>query len=214
MPKLTDREIARHVVNGGFTGDNRVIGVAVVLAESGGRTDARGDVGIQTSKWGPSIGLFQIRSLKAQRGSGGTRDELANLDPATNARHAHVVFIEAGNRWTPWSTFKHKTHEQFMDRARQAVEAAGSGGSSATLLAAEVVVDDDGLSPAEAGEIMARLEDLRHDMVVHGTHGLAESVEDLARRQREALAKLKTIDKRLNAIEQRLGPAQLDRGGG
>ena len=207
MPKLSDREIARHVVNGGFTGDNRMIGVAVVLAESGGRSDARGDVGIQTSKWGPSIGLFQIRSLKSQKGSGGTRDELANLDPATNARHAHVVFVEAGNKWTPWSTFKHKTHEQFMDRARQAVEAAGSaGGSAATFLAADVVVvDPDGLSPAEAGEIMARLADLRHDMVVRGTHGLAESVEDLARRQREALAKLKTIDKRLHAIEQRLG---------
>lgn len=204
MPKLSDREIARHVVNGGFTGDNRVIGVAVVLAESGGRSDVRGDVGIQTSKWGPSIGLFQIRSLKSQKGSGGTRDELANLDPATNARHAHVVFVEAGNKWTPWSTFKHKTHEQFMDRARQAVEAAG--GSAATFLAADVVVvDPDGLSPAEAGEIMARLADLRHDMVVRGTHGLAESVEDLARRQREALAKLKTIDKRLHAIEQRLG---------
>jgi hypothetical protein len=202
MTQLADREIAVHVVNGGFTGDHRVIGVAVVLAESRGRSDARGDVGIQTKKWGPSIGLFQIRSLKAQKGTGGTRDELANLDPATNARHAHTVFVEAGGRWTPWSTFKNKTHEQFMDRARRAVEAAVS---SATALVDAVVVDQQGLSSAEAGQILALLADLRHDLVARGTHGVAESVENLAERQRTALTKLRGIDKRLTAIERHLG---------
>jgi LysM repeat protein len=123
--QLDDRQIAQHVAHGGFTGEERVIGVAVVLAESGGRTDARGDVGLQTDTWGPSIGLFQIRSLKAQRGTGGVRDELANLDPATNARHARRVFLDAGGRWTPWSTFNHDSHRQFLDRARRAVGASG-----------------------------------------------------------------------------------------
>ena len=202
MTQLTDREIAGHVINGGFTGDERVIGVAVVLAESGGRTDARGDVGIQTKKWGPSIGLFQIRSLKAQKGSGGTRDELANLDPGTNARHARTVFLEAAGEWTPWSTFKNKTHEQFLNRARQAVDAAAV---NLGALAAAVVPAPGGLTDAEAGEIMLLLADLRHDLVVFGTHGLAESVEDLAERQRTALARLKGLDQRLAAIERRLG---------
>lgn len=201
MTQLTDREIAGHVINAGFAGDQRVIGVAVVLAESRGRTDARGDVAIQTKKWGPSIGLFQIRSLKADKGSGGTRDELANLDPATNARHARTVFLEAGSKWTPWSTFKNKSHEQFLDRARKAVNAA----PVTMALTAEVVPAPGGLTNAEAGDIMVLLADLRHDLVVFGTHGLAETVEDLAERQRTALARLKGIDQRLAAIEGRLG---------
>jgi hypothetical protein len=202
MTQLSDREIAGHVINAGFTGDQRVIGVAVVLAESGGRSDNRGDVDKQTKKWGPSIGLFQIRSLKAEKGSGGTRDELANLDPATNARHARTVFLEAGGKWTPWSTFNHQSHEKFLDRARQAVDSAAVTGAA---LVGTVVPVPGGLSTAEAGKIMEFLADLRHDLVVFGTHGLAESVEDLAERQRTALARLKGIDQRVAAIERRLG---------
>src|SRR6266536_739721 len=123
--QLNDRQIAEHVTRGGFTGQDRVIAVAVVLAESGGRTDARGDVTLVNATWGPSIGLFQIRSLNAERGTGRTRDELANPDPATNARHAHQVFLEAGARWTPWSTFNNGSHRQFLDRARRALNDSG-----------------------------------------------------------------------------------------
>ena len=92
---LTDQQIARFVEQGGFTGGDRATAIAVVLAESGGNSAARGDTSLETSVWGPSIGLFQIRSLWAQRGTGGQRDEVANLDPATNARHAHQI------SWTP-----------------------------------------------------------------------------------------------------------------
>jgi LysM repeat protein len=126
---LSDQQIARHVVGGGFVGEERVVGVAIVLAESAGRTDAIGDVALQNATFGPSVGLFQIRSLKADKGSGRTRDELANLDPATNARHARQIFLEAGSRFTPWSTFIHDTHRQFLSRGRDAVNAVGSGGS-------------------------------------------------------------------------------------
>ena len=121
VAQLTDQQIAQHVAGGGFVGDERVIGVAIVLAESRGRTDAIGDVGLQTDKWGPSVGLFQIRSLHADKGTGRTRDELANLDAATNARHARQIFLEAGGRFNPWSTFIHGTHRQFLSRARNAV---------------------------------------------------------------------------------------------
>ena len=201
MTQLNDHQVAAHVVAGGFVGDNRVVGVAVVLAESRGRTDAKGDVSLQTDKWGPSIGLFQIRSLKAQKGSGGTRDELANLDPATNARHAHVIFMEAGGRWTPWSTFKNNLHDRFMDRARTAVAAVAS---RPDLSAG--VVEGEGLSMADASEIMSFLQRMRQDMVVRGTNGLENTVEDFATRQRQIIDKLERLDRRLAAIEQRLGP--------
>jgi hypothetical protein len=76
--------------------------------------------------------------------------------------------------------------------------------TTAAVAAAGADEDEEGLSMADANEIMAFLKDLKHDMVVHGARGLEDSVEDFATRQREALAKLKDIDKRLTAIEQRL----------
>src|SRR4051794_12948412 len=94
-------EIARVAYDAGFRGDNLKVAVAVALAESGGRPDAKGDVGLQSPKWGPSIGLWQIRSLNAEKGTGGQRDEQANLDPATNARHAFDV-AGNGTNFHPW----------------------------------------------------------------------------------------------------------------
>jgi LysM repeat protein len=143
---LNDQQIAQFVVQGGFIGEDRAIGVAVVLAESRGVTDARGDAGLQTSIWGPSIGLFQIRSLKAEVGTGGVRDELANLDPATNARHAHRIFLDAGSRWTPWSTFNHGSHLQFMNRARRALNGAGPAVHTAPDGTVHIVRSGDTLS--------------------------------------------------------------------
>jgi Lysozyme like domain len=188
MTQLTDHQIAEHVVGGGFVGENRVIGVAVVLAESGGDTDILGDVDLRDATFGPSVGLFQIRSLKAQKGTGGTRDELANLDPATNARHAHVVFMEAGGNWTPWSTFKRHEHEKFLDRAQRAVAA----------------IEED-FDMATGDEILTALKNLRQDLTVFGTPGLPKTVEDFASRQRDTLKKLDQLNTRLTKIEQRLG---------
>jgi LysM repeat protein len=122
--QLTDKQVAGHVAAGGFAGDDRVVAIAIVLAESRGRTDAVGDTTITTDVFGPSIGLFQIRSVKAQKGTGGVRDELANFDPATNARHAHRIFLDAGG-FTPWSTFTSGSFRAFLDRAR------GTGGGTA-----------------------------------------------------------------------------------
>lgn len=104
MPTLSAAEIARVALDAGFKGDAAVKAVAVAIGESGGDTAARGDTTIQTGKWGPSIGLWQIRSLNSQRGTGGTRDEEANLDPFVNARHAFEI-SNGGQNWQPWSVF-------------------------------------------------------------------------------------------------------------
>jgi len=143
---LTDQQIARFVEQGGFTGGDRATAIAVVLAESGGNSAARGDTTLETSVWGPSIGLFQIRSLWAQRGTGGQRDEVANLDPATNARHAHQIFLDAGARFSPWSTFTNGAYQSFLGRARAA---AGNGGGPVT------VPGDGSVHIVQAGETLS-----------------------------------------------------------
>ena len=73
-----------------------------------------------------------------------------------------------------------------------------------TAAATPAAEDQEGLTIANADEIMAFLQDLKNDMVVHGTPSLQVTVEKFAEQQREALAKLRDIDKRLTTIEQRL----------
>lgn len=95
-------EILRYAKAAGWPGGELITAAAIALAESGGNPNARGDISLQTSTWGPSIGLWQIRSLKAEYGKGTTRDEKANYDPQTNANHAYAIWKQSG--WGAWST--------------------------------------------------------------------------------------------------------------
>ncbi len=127
MKKISDEAIAEHAYAAGFRGPALVTAVAVALAESRGVLDDPGDEHLEDSKWGPSIGLWQIRSLKAEYGTGKTRDEKANEDPATNARHAYQI-SDHGRDFSPWSAYKFNRHLPFMGRARAAVAAASKNG--------------------------------------------------------------------------------------
>lgn len=118
--RLTAAQIASLARDAGFRGDDVTTAVAVALAESGGRPDAIGDTTLQNGTWGPSVGLFQIRSLREQRGTGGVRDELANRDPATNVRHARAIAAtERG--WRHWSVVLHGTYRRYLPQARAAL---------------------------------------------------------------------------------------------
>jgi hypothetical protein len=123
---ISDAAIARHAHAAGFRGQALVTAVAVALAESGGRPGIRGDEGLQNSKWGPSIGLWQIRSLNADYGTGGQRDAKANLDPRTNAKHAFEI-SGRGHNFMPWSAYQFRRHVPFLPRAEAAVRSLGSG---------------------------------------------------------------------------------------
>lgn len=119
---LSDRQIADVARSAGcWHGDQVAVAVAVALAESGGRTGVHGDVGIANGKWGPSVGLWQIRSLNADRGTGRQRDEKANTRPAVNARHACQIWVRQG--WGPWSTWRHGTYRRYLARASTALKA-------------------------------------------------------------------------------------------
>lgn len=119
MTALTPAQIAVHARAAGFSGEDLVTAVAVALGESGGRTDAKGDVGLQTGTWGPSIGLWQIRSINAERGRGTTRDELANYDPGHNARAAYTLYREHG--FQPWTIFNNGAYRNHLNEARNGV---------------------------------------------------------------------------------------------
>lgn len=106
MATLNARQLYAVNRQAGFNPASAVIMTAIQLAESGGRSDALGDETLQDTTWGPSVGTSQVRSLKAQTGTGGVRDILKLRDPLANAIAAFN--ISAGGRdysdWTAYTT--------------------------------------------------------------------------------------------------------------
>lgn len=85
----------------------------IALAESGGRLDAVGDVSLQNATWGPSVGLYQIRTVKAETGRGTDRDILAlTNDPARQAQAAYNI-SRRGIDFTPWTVFRTGAYQKF-----------------------------------------------------------------------------------------------------
>jgi len=88
----------------------------VAYAESGGYVDAVGDLALIDAKWGPSVGLFQIRSLR-DPDAWGPLDHVRRAselrDPLYNAKAAHVISRE-GTDWSPWSVFKSGTYLPYV----------------------------------------------------------------------------------------------------
>lgn len=104
MALLSDSQLAGLLAAAGASQSEVALMVAIALAESGGYTDHDGDVALETSVWGPSVSPWQIRSLNAQKGSGGERDELINRsNPAVAAQHAMQIYRESGP--SAWSTY-------------------------------------------------------------------------------------------------------------
>ncbi len=74
MATLTPSQIYTLLLQGGFGPEEARLMTAIAQAESSRNPGAVGDVALQNSKWGPSVGLFQIRTLNSQTGTGGDRD--------------------------------------------------------------------------------------------------------------------------------------------
>jgi len=111
----------------GFRGKSLETAFAVALAESGGRSRALGDTTIQDKTYGPSMGVFQIRSLKDPKkwgSSGQWRDSKRLYDPAFNVKAAWNVSQE-GTNWKPWSAYKSGAFSSYLDDAQAAARQAG-----------------------------------------------------------------------------------------
>jgi len=130
MTQASPEQIAGLAIAAGMK--NVPVMVAIALAESSGNTDAIGDVGLETAEWGPSVGLWQIRSMNNQKGTGGQRDEVANHNPAINAKHAAEI-SSGGTGFTAWSTYNNGAYFAFMGKANSAAKNPDNtmGGSAA-----------------------------------------------------------------------------------
>jgi peptidoglycan hydrolase-like protein with peptidoglycan-binding domain len=120
MTALSYYQVAQLAYDAGWREPDLSDAVAIAFAESAGNPAAIGDVRLKSSTWGPSVGLWQIRSLNSEKGSGGVRDEKANLNPRTNAIHAHAVF-QAARGFFPWTTWTNGAYKRNLAAARAAV---------------------------------------------------------------------------------------------
>lgn len=121
---LSAKDIAGYAAGAGFSGAALETAVAVALAESSGRPGAVGDVALQDAEWGPSIGLWQIRSRKEEKGKGTARDADRLKDPGFNARSAYTISTGGAN-WNPWSVYKTGAYRLYLLQAKRGVKDNG-----------------------------------------------------------------------------------------
>ena len=87
-----------------------IVAAAIAFAESGGYEGALGDYLLADDKFGPSEGLWQIRTYRADAGRDLTADN--------NAGEARYRWKRSG--WRAWGSYKSGAYLKFMLRARRA----------------------------------------------------------------------------------------------
>lgn len=131
----------------GFDAASATVAAAIAMAESGLNPGAKGDTGLQTDYWGPSVGLMQIRTVKSQTGTGKDRDISILSDPLQNMIAAYHI-SHGGKDWSPWSTFNDQKYRQFLGQAQAGGAVAGNNTPQATQ--ANWLTDAIGLDDAVA----------------------------------------------------------------
>lgn len=123
--KLTDQQIATWAKQGGFTGDDVAIAVAVALAESGGRYAAVSAPNVNGSR---DYGLWQINSVHADlfaRYPQWWSVQNASMAKAVHAQQGWGVPGSPGRGWTTYST---GAYLLFLPRGKAAAGSAPDAG--------------------------------------------------------------------------------------
>jgi hypothetical protein len=130
--RLSASQIFTLLIDGGFSPDQARTMTAIAQAESARDPAAVGDVALQNNTFGPSVGLFQIRTVKAETGDGTDRDiELLTGDVRAQVQAAFNI-SDGGTNFRPWSTFNSGSFRKFLDEPLQnGVEVPAAAGAGA-----------------------------------------------------------------------------------
>lgn len=132
MSVLSPTQIAACLSAAGFPASEIPTGVAIALAESGGKT---GETHVN-SDGTTDYGLMQINSIHSSLlASGDWRD------PNANARMAYVLWKDNGGSWRPWSTFNSGRYRLYTGRASGATVTAQSAAFGTPSLGLSSVFD-------------------------------------------------------------------------
>jgi hypothetical protein len=138
MTRVAPSTVFSDLLAAGFAAPAATTMVAISGGESGWQDTELGDVNLEDSTWGPSVGLYQIRTLKSQTGTGSDRDINAllpaNSSPAAVAT-AHAAQARAaydisqrGTNFRPWTVFTSGRYQDFLAQAQGVSGVAASAG--------------------------------------------------------------------------------------
>jgi hypothetical protein len=134
----------------GLAHDAALIATAIAEGESGRDSEQVGDeslAGEPTADgrhWGPSVGLWQVRSIVEDEGTGSERDESRLKDPEFNASAMYTI-SGGGLSWSAWTIWRNGTATRLLP-AITAEVGNGKGGSAMQFVSR----DDAGLRPARS----------------------------------------------------------------
>jgi len=121
MARYSQSQVKQLCLEVGFKEEDAKVASAIALCESPAYgypgfadSDLVGDINLSDNTWGYSYGLFQVRSLHSQWGTGQFRDGTRLLDPRFNCLSALRIFQYANNKFTPWSTFVNGAYKAYM----------------------------------------------------------------------------------------------------
>lgn len=154
---LTYAQVYALALASGLTPQQAITATAISGAEVNGKDvglpinpAAVGDVKLANATWGPSVGLWQVRTLKAETGTGRARDINILTNPQQNAR-AMAEISAKGTNWSPWSTYNDGLYRLHLPAATAAAKGAPGTTSppivSATYPAGQTVTVANGNSP-------------------------------------------------------------------
>lgn len=129
-PTKNKKQLISMISRGGFSGKSLKTAYAIAIAESGGRSDAKGDVSLQDEKWGPSIGLFQIRSLKKWKDYNDPYRDASRLKDPTYNIEAAWKKSNQGTSFKAWSAYTNGAFAKHLPEADVMAKAAGVGGGN------------------------------------------------------------------------------------
>lgn len=130
MAKRLPQDVYATLTATGWDPQAATLMTAIAGAESGYDDTELGDVNLENSTWGPSYGLFQIRTLRADTGRGTDRD-ITRLS-ASDQEQARAAWdiSRGGTDFSPWSTYTSGAYQRFLGTAQTA---AGGDGPAPTV---------------------------------------------------------------------------------
>lgn len=134
MTRRAPAEVYQALLGAGFSPSDALTMTAIAGAETGGSWDDAdtGDVSLETSLWGPSYGVFQIRTQKPATGSGADRDIAALAGNLARQAAAAFHISNSGRDFSPWTVYNTGAFQRYLSQAQGAASSAVPGGIAAT----------------------------------------------------------------------------------
>jgi hypothetical protein len=150
-----DQGLIQTLQAAGFSGQGLITAYGVAMAESGGNAKIHGDKNLVDAKWGESIGLFQIRSLKDwKKYNDPGRDASKLEDPNYNAKVAFEK-SKGGTDWGGWTTYTSGAYKNYVNGATGTASDVSTSGQTVNI---SLTIDK--ASDAEAIAFAKKIKDI------------------------------------------------------